>query len=47
MQLSNVKLVDRGIQMVAAETGLSYEDADTLLKKHGSVRAAIDSVMEH
>lgn len=45
MQLSNVKLIDRGIKMVAAETGLSYEKADSLLKEHGSIRAAIDSVI--
>jgi N-acetylmuramic acid 6-phosphate etherase len=43
MQLSNVKLVDRGTKMVAAETGLDYEAANSLLRKHGSVRKAADA----
>lgn len=43
MLLSNDKLVDRGVNMVAEETGLSYEDAKTLLISYGSIRAAIDS----
>lgn len=41
MQLSNVKLVDRGTKMVAEETGLGYEEANKLLLAHGSVRAAV------
>jgi N-acetylmuramic acid 6-phosphate etherase len=41
MQLSNHKLVDRGTQMVAQATSLDYQSAQKLLKKHGSVRAAI------
>ena len=43
MQLSNVKLVDRGTKLVAAETGLDYEVAQELLRKHGSVRKAADA----
>lgn len=43
MQLSNVKLVDRGTKMVAEETGLGYEEANELLLAHGSVRAAVEA----
>lgn len=43
MQLSNVKLVDRGTRMVAEETGLAYEEANKLLLAHGSVRAAVEA----
>ena len=41
MQLSNVKLVDRGTKMVMEETGLPYAEAEKLLLSEGSVRAAI------
>lgn len=44
MQLSNLKLVDRGTKMVMEETGLDYDTAKELLHKHGSVRAAVDSL---
>ena len=43
MQLSNDKLVDRGTKMIMESLALSYEDAEALLKKHGSVRKAIDA----
>ena len=42
MQLSNEKLVDRGVKMVQKETTLSYNKAQQLLKEQGSVRKAID-----
>ena len=42
MQLSNEKLVDRGIRMVANELEIDKELAEKLLLKHGSVRTAID-----
>lgn len=42
MQLSNNKLIDRGTRMVMEGAGVDYETANTLLKKFGSVRAAID-----
>lgn len=42
MQLSNNKLVDRGTKMVMRELGVDYEAANALLKKHGSVRKAIE-----
>ncbi len=44
MQLSNVKLVDRGTKMVMKSTDLSYDDAHALLVEKGSVRAAVDSI---
>jgi len=44
MQLSNEKLVDRGTQLILAKSDLDYETAKALLLKHGSVRAAIDSL---
>jgi N-acetylmuramic acid 6-phosphate etherase len=43
MQLTNDKLVDRGVKMVVEATGLAYEAARALLLKHGSVRAAVES----
>lgn len=41
MQLSNNKLVDRGTRMLMEELNLGQQEALKLLKKHGSVRAAI------
>lgn len=46
MQLTNVKLLDRGVKMVAQTTGLGYEAAKTLLTEHGSVRAAVDRFLK-
>lgn len=44
MQLTNEKLVDRGVRMIReALPSLSYEEAKALLLEHGSVRAAIIS----
>lgn len=45
MQLSNNKLVDRGVKMVQKALNISYEEADELLKANGSVRKAIDSYL--
>lgn len=42
MQLSNDKLIDRGVTMVVEKTGLLYDDAKTLLLQKGSVRKAIE-----
>lgn len=44
MQLSNHKLVLRAIRMVCEATGVTEEVAANLLKTHGSVRNAVDSV---
>ena len=43
MQLSNSKLVDRGVKMIMGEIPVSYEQAAELLKNHGSVRKAVDN----
>lgn len=43
MQLSNDKLVDRGIKMVMNELAISYEAAESLIQKHGNVRDSINS----
>jgi len=43
MQLTNVKLVDRGTKMIMEEAGITdYEKAKGLLLSHGSVRKAVD-----
>ena len=43
MQLTNKKLVDRGVKMIMNEIGVSYEEAEQLLHQHGSVRKAVES----
>lgn len=43
MQLTNIKLVDRGARMIMQELGIDQHEAELLLKKYGSVRKAIDS----
>ena len=43
MQLSNDKLIDRGVRMVMEALGLSYDAAKFALLEHGSVRAAVDA----
>jgi N-acetylmuramic acid 6-phosphate etherase len=43
MQLSNSKLVDRGVKMIMGEIPVSYEKAAELLEKYGSVRKAVDN----
>lgn len=42
MQLSNDKLIDRGIKMIMDEIPVSYETGEELLQEHGSVRKAVD-----
>lgn len=42
MQLSNDKLVDRGVKMIMGEIPVDYETASKLLKEFGSVRKAVD-----
>jgi N-acetylmuramic acid 6-phosphate etherase len=46
MQLSNDKLVERGIQMIVTEIGVSHEEAKTLLLENGSVRNAVNSFLK-
>jgi len=43
MQLSNYKLVQRGIDIICGEIDVAQEDAKTLLETHGSVRKAIEA----
>ena len=43
MQLTNAKLVERGTRMVMRELKASWGAASELLRKHGSVRYAVDS----
>jgi len=42
MQLSNDKLIDRGIKMIMDEISVSYETGEKLLTEYGSVRKAVD-----
>ncbi len=42
MQLSNDKLIDRGIRMIMDEIPVSYETGEKLLQEHGNVRKAVD-----
>ena len=46
MQLSNNKLVDRGIKMIMDETGITYSEAEKLLNEFGSVRKAVEHFRE-
>ena len=43
MQLTNFKLIDRGVKMIMDELQIEQKEAELLLKKYGSVRSAIDS----
>ena len=43
MQLSNKKLIDRGVKMIMDELRVPYIEAEQLLKQFGSVRKAVDS----
>ena len=42
MQLSNNKLVDRGVKMIMDEIPVNYEQAHALLAEYGSVRKAVE-----
>jgi N-acetylmuramic acid 6-phosphate etherase len=44
MQLSNNKLVDRGVRMLMEELCIARDEAETLLQKHGSVRNVIEFI---
>jgi len=43
MQLTNNKLIHRGTRMIMEELKVSAEEAARLLKKHGSVRKAVNA----
>ncbi|QEE50486.1 N-acetylmuramic acid 6-phosphate etherase [Flavobacterium alkalisoli] len=42
MQLSNHKLVDRGVRMIMDELNIPREEAESLLQEHKNVRKAIE-----
>ena len=42
MQLSNEKLVDRGVKMIMSEIPVDYQQGAELLNKYGSVRKAVE-----
>jgi N-acetylmuramic acid 6-phosphate etherase len=44
MQLTNYKLVRRGVDMISLMAGVSTEEAEKLLQKHGSVKLALESL---
>ena len=44
MQLSNNKLVDRGVRMLMEELSIGRDEAQELLDEHGSVRKVIDFI---
>jgi N-acetylmuramic acid 6-phosphate etherase len=46
MQLSNNKLVDRGIKMLVKELHISYDEAELLLEKYQNVRTAIKAYQD-
>jgi N-acetylmuramic acid 6-phosphate etherase len=43
MQLSNHKLVDRGVRMIIEELAVTYDEAAALLNQWGNVKAAIEN----
>jgi N-acetylmuramic acid 6-phosphate etherase len=43
MQLSNDKLVDRGVKMIMGEIPVDYQTASELLAQYGSVRNAVNN----
>jgi len=43
MQLTNLKLVDRGVRMIMQEISVDEPTAAKLLKEYGSVRKAVDA----
>jgi len=42
MQLSNIKLIDRGVKMILEQIDIPYEEAEEQIKKLGSVRKVLD-----
>ena len=46
MQLSNLKLIDRGVKMLVNELNISYIEAQNLLKQTNNVREAIKKYLD-
>lgn len=44
MQLTNNKLIDRGVRMIMEKSSCTYDEASSLLHTHGSVRKALKSI---
>lgn len=44
MQLTNNKLIDRGVRMIMKKSVFNYEEASALLLEHGSVRKALAAI---
>lgn len=42
MQLTNSKLYRRGVKIIVRETGIDERQAETLLRKHGSIRKVLE-----
>jgi len=47
MQLTNNKLVDRGVRMIMDELNVPEAEAQQLLKQYGSVRKVIEGRQGH
>lgn len=47
MQLSNNKLIERGVKMIMEELHIPYDEAERLLRQFGSVRKAVGSRRNH
>lgn len=47
MQLSNLKLVDRGVKMLMDELSIPEAEAKKLIEQHGNVRNAINAFKGH
>ncbi len=47
MQLTNAKLVERGTRMLMRELNASWTTASRLLRRHGSVRHALEAAKAH
>ena len=46
MQLNNDKLINRGAKYIEESLGIDYQSAKRLLKKHGSVKVALEKYEE-
>jgi N-acetylmuramic acid 6-phosphate etherase len=44
MQLSNEKLIQRGVKMIQDASGIAADKAHELLLKHNSVKAVLESL---
>ncbi|MCX6894520.1 MAG: N-acetylmuramic acid 6-phosphate etherase [Verrucomicrobia bacterium] len=46
MHLSNNKLIERGTKMIMDATGLTYEESNRILLAEGSVKKALEKIMQ-